>query len=65
MQKYKIIVEELILEKIKQKSRTITKKRFIKIKEVKDIPLEDASKKALELKKHYRDFKYIVTIHKQ
>ena len=60
MQKYKIIIKELVIQKIKQKSRVITKKQFVKIKEIKGINESELSKKVIELKSKYQDFKYII-----
>lgn len=57
---YKIIVKELIIHKIQQKNRTITKRQFIKIKEINNININDLSKKVIDLKKVYKDFKYII-----
>lgn len=65
MQKYKIIIKELIIEKIKQKNRVITKKHFIKIKEIPNINISELSKKVIDLKSRYRDFKYIIEFEKQ
>ena len=65
MQKYKIIIKELIIEKIKQKNRVTTKKHFIKIKAIPNIDISELSKKVIELKSRYRDFKYIVEFEKQ
>lgn len=65
MQKYKIIIKELIIEKIKQKNRVITKKHFIKIKEIPNIDISELSKKVIELKSKYQDFKYIIEFEKQ
>lgn len=60
MQKYKIIIKELVIQKIKQKNRIITKKQFVKIKEIKGINESELSKKVIELKSKYKDFKYII-----
>ena len=57
---YKIIVKELILHRIEQKNRVITKKQFIKIKEIKNINVNELSKRVIDLKKIYKDFKYII-----
>ena len=57
---YKIIIKELVINKIQQKNRIITKKHFIKIKEIHSINEQDISKKVIELKKKYKDFKYII-----
>jgi hypothetical protein len=62
---YKIIISELIVLKIQQKKRIITRRQFIKIKEIKDININDLSKKVIELKKIYKDFKYIINFEKQ
>lgn len=65
MQKYKIIIKELVIQKIKQKSRVITKRQFIKIKEIKNIDIKELSKEVIELKSKYKDFKYIIDFEKQ
>lgn len=57
---YKIIVKELILHKIAQKNRVITKRQFVKIREIKGINESELSKKLIELKSKYKDFKYII-----
>ena len=62
---YKIIIKELVLHKIEQKSRIITKKQFIKINEIKGINESELSKKVIELKSKYKDFKYIIDFEKQ
>ena len=65
MQKYKIIVKELVIQKIKQKSRIITKRQFIKINEIKGINESELSKEVISLKSKYKDFKYIIDFEKQ
>ena len=57
---YKIIVKELVIQKIKQKNRVITKRQFVKIKEIKGINESELSKEVISLKKCYQDFKYII-----
>ena len=65
MQKYKIIIKELVIQKIKQKNRLITKRQFIKINEIKGINESELSKEVISLKKCYQDFKYIIDFEKQ
>lgn len=65
MQKYKIIIKELVIQKIKQKNRIITKRQFIKIREIKNIDIKELSTKVIELKSKYKDFKYIIDFEKQ
>ena len=60
MQKYKIIIKELVIQEIRQGKRTIKRKHFIKIKDIPNIDISDLSKKVIELKSRYRDFKYII-----
>lgn len=60
MQSYKIIIYELIIFKVDQKGRTITKRYFQKVKSVPDVLIKDLSKKMLELKQKYNDNKYII-----
>ena len=62
---YKIIISEVIINKIEQKGRTITKKRFVKIKEIYNINKKDLSERVIALKKLYRDFKYIIDFEEQ
>ena len=62
---YKIIIKELVIQKIKQKNRVITKRQFIKIREIKGINESELSKKVISLKKCYQDFKYIIDFEKQ
>ena len=62
---YKIIISEVIINKIEQKNRTITKKQFIKIKEIYNINKKDLSERVIALKKLYRDFKYIIDFEEQ
>ena len=65
MQKYKIIIKELVIQKIKQKDRIITKRQFIKIREIKGINESELSRKVISLKSEYKDFKYIIDFEKQ
>ena len=65
MQKYKIIIKELVIQKIKQENRVITKRQFIKIREIKNIDIKELSTKVIELKSKYKDFKYIIDFEKQ
>jgi hypothetical protein len=60
MQKYKITIKELVIQEIRQGKRTIKRKHFIKIKDIPNIDISDLSKKVIELKSRYRDFKYII-----
>ena len=62
---YKIIIKELVLHKIEQKGRLIAKKQFVKINEIKGINESELSKKVIELKSKYKDFKYIIDFEKQ
>ena len=62
---YKISISELVILKIQQKNRTITKRQFIKIKEIPNIDIIDLSRKVIELKAKYKDFKYIIDFEKQ
>lgn len=62
---YKIIISEVIIHKIEQKGRTITKKQFVKIKEIYNINKKDLSERVIALKKVYRDFKYIIDFEEQ
>lgn len=62
---YKIIISEVIINKIEQKNRTITKKQFVKIKEIYNINKKDLSERVIALKKLYRDFKYIIDFEEQ
>ena len=62
---YKIIISEVIKNKIEQKNRTITKKQFVKIKEIYNINKKDLSERVIALKKVYRDFKYIIDFEEQ
>ena len=65
MQKYKITIKELVIQEIKQGKRTIRKKHFIKIRDIPNIDMSELSKKVIELKSKYRDFKYIIDFEKQ
>lgn len=61
MQRYKVIIYELIIFKVKQTTeRTITKRYFQKIKSVSDVSIQNLSKTMLELKQKYNDNKYII-----
>ena len=62
---YKKIISEVIIHKIEQKNRTITKKQFVKIKEIYNINKKDLSERVIALKKLYRDFKYIIDFEEQ
>lgn len=62
---YKITISELVLLKVQQKNRVITRKQFIKIKQIDNIRYNDLSQKVIELKKAYKDFKYIIDFEKQ
>lgn len=62
---YKIIISEVIIHKIEQKNRTITKKQFVKIKEIYNVNKKDLSERVIALKKLYRDFKYIIDFEEQ
>ena len=62
---YKIIVKELVLHRIEQKNRVITKRQFVKIKEIKGINESELSEKVISLKSKYKDFKYIIDFEKQ
>jgi len=56
---YKIIIYKLIIFKVKQGQRTITKKYFQKIKTIDNINFEDLTNKMLEYKKIYKDNCYV------
>lgn len=62
---YKIIIYKLIIFKIKQNQRTITKKYFQPIKTINNINFEDLTNKMLEYKKIYKDNCYIFSILKE
>lgn len=62
---YKIIIYKLIIFKIKQNQRTITKKYFQRIKTINNIDIKDLSNKNIELKKIYRDNFYIFSMLKE
>ena len=62
---YKIIIKELVLLKVQQKNRVITKRQFVKIKEIKGINESELSKEVISLKSKYKDFKYIIDFEKQ
>lgn len=57
---YKIIVYELIIFKIEQNNRIINKRYFKKIYSINDVNVDDLSKTILDLKKRYKDNKYII-----
>lgn len=59
---YKIIIYKLIIFKVKQNNREITKRYFNKIKVINDIDIKELSNKNIELKKIYRDSSYIFSI---
>ena len=61
---YKIIIYETVYNHIQQKNRTITKKQFIKINEIDSIKYEELTKKVIDLKSKYKDFKYIIDFKK-
>ena len=62
---YKIIIYKLIIFKIKQNQRTITKKYFQPIKTINNINFEDLTNKMLEYKTIYKDNCYIFSTIKQ
>lgn len=62
---YKIIIYKLIIFKIKQNQRTITKKYFQRIKTINDIDIKDLSQKVIEYKKIYKDNCYIFSTIKE
>lgn len=61
---YKIIVYEILYQHIQQKNRIITKKQFIKINEIDNIKCSELTKKVIDLKSKYKDFKYIIDFKK-
>lgn len=61
---YKIIVYETLYQHIQQKNRIITKKQFIKINEIDNIKCSELTKKVIDLKGKYKDFKYIIDFKK-
>lgn len=62
---YKIIIYKLIIFKIKQNQRTISKKYFQRIKTINDIDIKDLSQKVIEYKKIYKDNCYIFSTIKE
>ena len=62
---YKIIIYKLIIFKIKQNQRTITKKYFQPVKTINDINIKDLSQKVIEYKSTYKDNCYIFSTIKQ
>lgn len=62
---YKIIIYKLIIFKIKQNQRTISKKYFQRIKTINDIDIKDLSYKMIEYKKIYKDNCYIFSTIKE
>lgn len=62
---YKIIIYKLIIFKIKQGQRTITKKYFQPIKTINNININDLSQKMIEYKGIYKDNCYIFSTIKQ
>ena len=63
--KYKIIIYKLIIFKIKQGQRIITKKYFQRIKTINDIDIKDLSNKNIEYKQIYKDNCYIFSMLKE
>lgn len=59
---YKIIIYKLIIFKVKQNNREITKRYFNKIKVINNINIKDLSNKNIEYKKIYKDNCYIFSI---
>lgn len=63
---YNIIVYELILfKKELSNGRKIQKKYFQKIKTIKNVDIKELSYKIIELKKIYKDSKYIIDFMKE
>ena len=62
---YKIIIYKLIIFKIKQNQRTISKKYFQRIKTINNINIKDLSYKMIEYKKIYKDNCYIFSTIKE
>jgi hypothetical protein len=62
---YKIIIYKLIIFKIKQNQRIITKKYFQRIKTINNIDIKDLSYKMIEYKKIYKDNCYIFNMLKE
>lgn len=62
---YKIIIYKLIIFKIKQGQRTISKKYFQRIKTITNIDIKDLSNKNIEYKQIYKDNCYIFSILKE
>lgn len=59
---YKIIIYKLIIFKIKQGQRIITKKYFQRVKTINSINIKELSNKNIEYKKIYSDSCYIFSI---
>lgn len=59
---YKIIIYKLIIFKIKQGKRIITKKYFQRIKTINSIDIKELSNKNIEYKKIYKDNCYVFSI---
>ena len=62
---YKIIIYKLILFKVEQKNRYITKKYFETIDTIHNIDIKDLSNKVIEYKKIYKDSCYIFSTIKE
>jgi hypothetical protein len=62
MTNYKIIIYKLIIFKVKQNNREITKKYFQQIKTINNIDIKELSKINIEYKKIYKDNCYIFSI---
>lgn len=62
---YKIIIYKLIIFKIKQNNREITKRYFQKIKTINNIDIKELSTKYIELKVIYKDSCYVFSEIKQ
>lgn len=62
---YKIIIYKLILFKVEQKNRFITKKYFKTIDTIHNINIKDLSNKVIEYKKIYKDNCYIFSTIKE
>lgn len=60
MKLYYILVYELILIKIEQNDRVLTKKYFKLIARYENISKKELSAESIKIKKRYRDFKYII-----
>lgn len=62
---YKIIIYKLIVFKIRQGTRDITKKYFQKVKTINNINIKELSQKNIEYKKIYKDNCYIFNMLKE